>query len=112
MGMTSDQNETLSFAEQREMRKREAARKAEEERKRPTYISLGPIILPEGRKIELLVGEDKKWYKSEWLRYERIDQKNHSPLLDVFSKEIQPLTEEEFNSYFHSKTPVKKTKKS
>ena len=106
MGMTSDQNENVSFAEQEEQRKRDEARKANE-KKVPCYTNLGAINL-NGRWVQLLVGEDKKWYKSEWLRSERFDEKNRSPLVDIFSTEILPLTEEEFNSYFYPKKVYKK----
>ena len=101
MGMTSDQNENVSLAEQIAEEKRLAAKKANE-KKIPCYTNLGAINL-NGKIWQLLVGEDKKWYKSEWLRSERFDEKNHSPLVDIFSDEIVPLTKEEFDSYFYQK---------
>lgn len=98
MGMSSDQNERISFAEQEEQRKREAAKKAAE-KKIPCYTIVSTIEL-HGKPYQLLVGEDKKWYKAEYLRSERFDEMNRTPLIDIFSNEIVPLTKEEFDSYF------------
>ena len=109
MGMSAE-NDNVSFAEQQENLKREAARKAAE-KKVPCYSVLGAIYIKD-KCYQLLVGEDKKWYKAEWLRSERFDEKNRSPLVDVYSDEITPLTKEEFDSYFSAKKLVKGKKKS
>lgn len=109
MGMTSDQNENVSFAEQQEIKRREAARKAEEKHV-PCFNPIAVINL-NGKKYQLLVGEDKKWYKAEYIRSERADTKNRSPLIDIFSKEVSLFTEEEFNSYFYPDKVVKKKKR-
>lgn len=99
MGMTSDQNETLTFAELREQCKREVEQMKEAKNEGPCYISIGVIKL--NKKIyQLLVGEDNKWYKAERIGQKRLDEKNNTPLINVFSKEVTPLTEKEFNSYF------------
>ena len=109
MGMSAE-NDNVSFAEQQEIKKREAAKKAAEQ-KIPSYSMMGAIQI-KGKKYQLLIGEDKKWYKSEWLRDERFDDMNRTPLVDVYSSEITPLTKEEFESYFSQKKPVKGRKKS
>ena len=103
MGMTSDQNENLSFAEQRALKKEEEKRAKEEAAKAalPKHILLGVIEL-KGKKYQLLVGEsDKKWYKAEYIKSKRIDKKNRTPLLNIFSEEIVPLTSEEFDEVFN-----------
>ena len=98
MGMSSDQNENVSFKEQQEMKKLEEARKAAEAKKKH-YTPLGTIKI-KNKFYRLYVGEDKKWYKSEYLKSERLDEMNRTPLTDVFSKDIVPVTKEEFEKIF------------
>ena len=109
MGMSSDQNENVSFAEQVAAKKREAERLAKEQNI-PSYVPMG-LIKIKNKEWQLLVGEDKKWYKAKWIREERYDEMNRTPLVDVFG-EVIPLTKEEFESYFKSEKPVKRGKKS
>ena len=101
MGMSSDQNENVSFKEEVEAKKKEAEKKAAAA-KTPTYTTMGKIVL-NGKSYQLLIGEDKKWYKAEFVKTERIDEMNRTPEFDVYSNEITPLTEKEFNSYFNKK---------
>ena len=106
MGMTSDQNVPMTFSEMQEMKRREEAQKA---KKRVPYTLLG-VITVNDRLVKLILGDDKKWYKSEYIRSERLDKKNRTPVLDIFSDEISPLTKEEWDSYFSLKN-VKRGKK-
>lgn len=98
MGMTSDQNENISFKEQEEMRKRDEAKKAALA-KIPCFTPLGTITI-DGKEWQLFVGEDKKWYKAKWLGAERRDEMNRTAMVDKFSEEKVPVTKEEFDSYF------------
>lgn len=63
-----------------------------------TYTPLGTVNL-QGKLWQLLRGSDKKWYKSEFLRETRFDEKNRSPLIMVFSDEILPFTKKDME-YF------------
>lgn len=100
MGMTSDQNEKISFAEMKEMEMREA--KEREKKKDPGFTAIGMV---EFEKVPylLIVGPDKKWYKSKYIKSERSDELNNTPFVSKFENEITPVTEKEFYSYFKRK---------
>jgi len=101
MGMTSDQNENVSFAEQQEIAKREAEL-AKEQKAKPSYIMLCPMM-KNGEQYEVLVGEDKRYYKMKLKRWYRIDEHNRSPLIPEYDGIITPFDDSDRIAFFGSK---------
>lgn len=84
---------------------REAAKNKgnEKKEKEPTYTIVGNVTFNKLPYL-LLVGEDKKWYKAEYLGKKQISPSRNTPKFNKWNTDnITPVTEDEFYSYFARK---------